>query len=424
MELWTHKLPVKLQQIIRDVEQQIEPKIKEIDNQSTFNQMKVLNSFRKYHVAEEDFAGSTGYGYDDVGRDKLDAIYADYFKTEDAMVRPQLISGTHAITTSFFGVLRPNDTLFYMTGMPYDTIQHVVGIVGDEPGTLEEFGIKFNYSPLLDDGEVDYEDVKKKLLADDSIKMVAIQRSRGYSNRASFTVDKIKQMIAFVRKIRPNVIIFIDNCYGEFSEMHEPTEYGADLMAGSLFKNAGAGIVKTGAYIVGKKNLIKQAGNRLNVPGAGKNEGATIGHMRDMFQGFFLAPNVTANAIKGAIFASALLERMGMSVSPKWNDPRTDLVQTINFGNPEAMIAFCAAIQHYSPVNSFVDPVPSYMDGYEDEEIMASGSFTEGSTIELSSDGPLRPPFTLYIQGGLTYSHVKIAISNAVCETFFENKKM
>lgn len=311
-----------------------------------------------------------------------------------------------------------------MTGMPYDTIQHVVGIVGDEPGTLEEFGIKFNYSPLLDDGEVDYEDVKKKLLADDSIKMVAIQRSRGYSNRASFTVDKIKQMIAFVRKIRPNVIIFIDNCYGEFSEMHEPTEYGADLMAGSLFKNAGAGIVKTGAYIVGKKNLIKQAGNRLNVPGAGKNEGATIGHMRDMFQGFFLAPNVTANAIKGAIFASALLERMGMSVSPKWNDPRTDLVQTINFGNPEAMIAFCAAIQHYSPVNSFVDPVPSYMDGYEDEEIMASGSFTEGSTIELSSDGPLRPPFTLYIQGGLTYSHVKIAISNAVCETFFENKKM
>lgn len=424
MELWTHKLPVKLQQIIKDVEQQIEPKIKEIDNQSTFNQMKVLNSFRKYHVAEEDFAGSTGYGYDDVGRDKLDAIYADYFKTEDAMVRPQLISGTHAITTSFFGVLRPNDTLFYMTGMPYDTIQHVVGIVGDEPGTLEEFGIKFNYSPLLDDGEVDYEDVKKKLLADDSIKMVAIQRSRGYSNRASFTVDKIKQMIAFVRKIRPNVIIFIDNCYGEFSEMHEPTEYGADLMAGSLFKNAGAGIVKTGAYIVGKKNLIKQAGNRLNVPGAGKNEGATIGHMRDMFQGFFLAPNVTANAIKGAIFASALLERMGMSVSPKWNDPRTDLVQTINFGNPEAMIAFCAAIQHYSPVNSFVDPVPSYMDGYEDEEIMASGSFTEGSTIELSSDGPLRPPFTLYIQGGLTYSHVKIAISNAVCETFFENKKM
>lgn len=424
MELWTHKLPVKLQQIIKDVEQQIEPKIKEIDNQSTFNQMKVLNSFRKYHVAEEDFAGSTGYGYDDVGRDKLDAIYADYFKTEDAMVRPQLISGTHAITTSFFGVLRPNDTLFYMTGMPYDTIQHVVGIVGDEPGTLEEFGIKFNYSPLLDDGEVDYEDVKKKLLADDSIKMVAIQRSRGYSNRASFTVDKIKQMIAFVRKIRPNVIIFIDNCYGEFSEMHEPTEYGADLMAGSLFKNAGAGIVKTGAYIVGKKNLIKQAGNRLNVPGAGKNEGATIGHMRDMFQGFFLAPNVTANAIKGAIFASALLERMGMSVSPKWNDPRTDLVQTVNFGNPEAMIAFCAAIQHYSPVNSFVDPVPSYMDGYEDEEIMASGSFTEGSTIELSSDGPLRPPFTLYIQGGLTYSHVKIAISNAVCETFFENKKM
>ncbi|MDN2452593.1 methionine gamma-lyase family protein [Lactobacillus sp. UCMA15818] len=418
------ELPVKLQQKIEEVEKQIEGKIQEIDDQATYNQMKVLKCFKEHHVAEEDFAGSTGYGYDDVGRDKLDAIYADYFNTEDAMVRPQLISGTHAITTAFFGVLRPADTLFYMTGMPYDTIQHVVGIVGNEPGTLKDFGINFNYSALLESGEVDYRDVEQKLKADEKIKVVAIQRSRGYSDRASFTVEKIKQMIRFVKQIRPNVIIFIDNCYGEFSEVHEPTEYGADLMAGSLFKNAGAGIAKTGAYIVGRKDLIKQAGNRLNVPGAGKNEGATIGHMRDMFQGFFLAPNVTANAIKGAVFASALLEKMGLAVSPKWDESRTDLVQTISFGNPEAMISFCAAIQHYSPVNSFVDPVPSYMDGYEDEEIMASGSFTEGSTIELSSDGPLRAPFTLYVQGGLTYSHVKIAISNAVGETFFENKKM
>ncbi|KRN34276.1 aminotransferase class I/II-fold pyridoxal phosphate-dependent enzyme [Liquorilactobacillus mali] len=418
------ELPVKLQQTIEEVEKQIKSKIQEIDDQATYNQMRVLKCFKKHNVAEEDFAGSTGYGYDDVGRDKLDAIYADYFNTEDAMVRPQLISGTHAITTALFGVLRPGDTLFYMTGMPYDTIQHVVGIVGDEPGAMKDFGINFNHSSLLENGEVDYEDVAKKLKADEKIKVIAIQRSRGYSDRASFTVEKIKQMIKFVKQIRPNVIVFVDNCYGEFSEIHEPTEYGADLMAGSLFKNAGAGIAKTGAYIVGRKDLIKQAGNRLNVPGAGKNEGATIGHMRDMFQGFFLAPNVTANAIKGAVFASALLEKMGLDVSPKWNEPRTDLVQTINFGNPEAMISFCAAIQHYSPVNSFVDPVPSYMDGYEDEEIMASGSFTEGSTIELSSDGPLRPPFTLYIQGGLTYSHVKIAISNAVSETFFENKKM
>ncbi|WP_010077866.1 aminotransferase class I/II-fold pyridoxal phosphate-dependent enzyme [Liquorilactobacillus mali] len=424
MSTWMGELPAKLQQTIEEVEKQIKSKIQEIDDQATYNQMRVLKCFKKHHVAEEDFAGSTGYGYDDVGRDKLDAIYADYFNAEDAMVRPQLISGTHAITTALFGVLRPGDTLFYMTGMPYDTIQHVVGIVGDEPGAMKDFGINFNYSSLLENGEVDYEDVAKKLKADKKIKVIAIQRSRGYSDRASFTVAKIKQMIKFVKQISPNVIVFVDNCYGEFSEINEPTEYGADLMAGSLFKNAGAGIAKTGAYIVGKKDLIRQAGNRLNVPGAGKNEGATIGHMRDMFQGFFLAPNVTANAIKGAVFASALLEKMGLDVSPKWNEPRTDLVQTINFGNPEAMISFCAAIQHYSPVNSFVDPVPSYMDGYEDEEIMASGSFTEGSTIELSSDGPLRPPFTLYIQGGLTYSHVKIAISNAVSETFFENKKM
>ncbi|MFT9005821.1 MAG: methionine gamma-lyase family protein, partial [Liquorilactobacillus hordei] len=265
------KLPLKLQKTIEEVELQISHKIQEVDDQATYNQMRVLECFKSHHVAEEDFAGSTGYGYDDVGRDKLDAIYADYFNTEDAMVRPQLISGTHAITTALFGVLRPADTLFYMTGMPYDTIQHVVGIVGNEPGTMKDFGINFNYSALLENGEVDYEDVEKKLKADENIKVVAIQRSRGYSDRASFTVAKIKKMIKFVKRIRPDMIIFVDNCYGEFSEVHEPTEYGADLMAGSLFKNAGAGIAKTGAYIVGRKDLIKKAGNRLNVPGAGKN---------------------------------------------------------------------------------------------------------------------------------------------------------
>lgn len=416
---WKEKLPEELQQKITDVEKQIAGKLHEIDEQVVYNQMRVLECFRKHHVAEEDFAGSTGYGYDDLGRAKLDAIYADYFHTDDAIVRPQLISGTHAITTSLFGVLRPNDTLFYLTGMPYDTIQQVIGVVGNEAGNMKDYKIDFDYTPLLDDGKVDFDFAEKKLRENKTIKVVAIQRSRGYALRKSFTVSEIKEMISFVRQVLPNVIIFIDNCYGEFSEMQEPTEFGADLMAGSLYKNAGAGIAKTGAYIVGKKELIKQVGNRLNVPGAGKNEGATIGHMRDMYHGFFVAPSVTGDAIKGAIFTSALLEKMDLDVSPKWNDARTDLVQTVNLGSPQAMIDFCSAIQHYSPVNSFVDPVPSKMEGYEDEEIMASGSFTEGSTIELSSDGPMRPPYTLYIQGGLTYAHVKIAISNAVKETFF-----
>ncbi|KRL03238.1 aminotransferase class I/II-fold pyridoxal phosphate-dependent enzyme [Liquorilactobacillus capillatus] len=417
---WKETLPEILQQEITEVEEQIAPMLKTIDERVAYNQMRVLAGFREHRVAEEDLAGSTGYGYDDVGRDKLDALYADYFQTEDAIVRPQLISGTHAITTSLFGVLRPGDTLFYLTGMPYDTIQQVVGIVGNEPGNMKEYQINFAYSPLLKDGEVDFEDAKEKLLTDKTIKVVAIQRSRGYALRKSFTVAKIKTMISFLRKLVPNVIIFIDNCYGEFSEIQEPTAVGADLMAGSLYKNAGAGIAKTGAYIVGKKSLIREVGNRFNVPGSGKYEGATIGHMRDMYHGFFIAPSVTGAAIKGAIFTSALLEKMGLTVSPKWNEARTDLVQTVNLGNPQAMIAFCSAIQHYSPVNSFVDPIPSEMGGYEDQEIMASGSFTEGSTIELSSDGPMRPPYTLYIQGGLTYAHVKIAISNAVKETFFK----
>ncbi|KRL99875.1 aminotransferase class I/II-fold pyridoxal phosphate-dependent enzyme [Liquorilactobacillus satsumensis] len=421
---WKNELPQDLQAKVAAVERQIAPRIAEIDEQVTYNQMRVLECFRKHHVAEEDFAGSTGYGYDDVGRDKLDAIYADYFHTEDAMVRPQLISGTHAIATALFSILRAQDTLFYMTGMPYDTIQHVIGIVGDEPGTMLDYGINFDYAKLLKTGKVDYKTVAAKLQKNDSIKVVAIQRSRGYALRDSFTVAEIKEMIAFVRARLPHAIIFIDNCYGEFSEIHEPTEDGADLMAGSLYKNAGAGIVKTGAYLVGRKALIKKAGNRLNVPGAGKHEGATIGHIRDMYQGFFLGPHVTGEAIKGAIFTSALLEKIGLTVSPRWDAPRTDLVQTVNFGDPTAMIGFCQAIQHYSPVNSYVDPVPSVMDGYEDPEIMASGSFTEGSTIELSSDGPMRPPYTLYIQGGLTYSHVKVAISKAVAEIFYEKKDM
>lgn len=419
MTSWMKDLPEDLQKKVKKVDQKISNKLAEIDEIVLHNQQRVLQIFRENRVAEEDLVGSTGYGYDDIGRDKLDKIFADYFKTEDAMVKPQLTSGTHAISTAFFGILRPGDTLHYLTGMPYDTIQEVIGVAGDNPGTFKEYNINFSYTPLLENGKVDYQAAEKTLKEDKSIKMIAIQRSRGYSNRDSFVVSEVAEMVKFAKKYAPDAVVFIDNCYGEFTEFDEPTFYGADLMAGSMYKNAGGGIAKTGAFLVGSKDLIEKCGSRLIVPGAGKYEGATYPFMRDFYEGFFLAPNVTGEAVKGSIFTAALLEEMGMEVSPKWDAQRTDLVQTVTFGKPEPMIAFCAAIQHNSPLNAFVDPVPSHMDGYEDEIIMASGSFTEGSTIELSSDGPLREPYSLYIQGGLNYAHVKIAITKAVVEAFY-----
>jgi len=418
--LWTDDLPEDLTKKVAKVEKLIQPKLAEIDQQVLYNQQRVLNLFRENRVGEEDLVPSTGYGYDDIGRDKIEQIYAGYFKVDDALVRPQFASGTHAISTALFSMLRPNDTLFYLTGTPYDTIQEVIGIAGDNQGTMKDYGINFKTTELHEDGSVDYEAAEKVLTADKSIKVVAIQRSRGYAVRDSFTVDKIAKMIKFVKDLRPDVNVFIDNCYGEFSEKEEPTFYGADIMAGSLYKNAGAGIVKSGAYIVGREDLVEGAGSRLTVPGAGKGEGATWGYLRDFYQGFFMAAHTTGEALKGMVFTSALCEEMGMNVSPKWDAPRTDIVQTVSFGKPEPMIQFCAAIQHYSPMNSFVDPIPSHQDGYEDDVVMASGSFVEGSTIELSSDGPIRPPYSLYIQGGLSYAHVQIAITQAVRETFYK----
>lgn len=416
---WKEELPKDLSEKVTKVEKLIQPRLEEIDQQVLYNQQRVLNLFRKHRVGEEDLVPSTGYGYDDIGRDKIEAIYADYFKVDDALVRPQFASGTHAISTALFSMLRSGNTLYYLTGTPYDTIQEVIGLAGDKRGNMKEYGINFKTTELLEDGSVDYDNAKNDL-ADDSIKVVAIQRSRGYAVRDSFTVEKIAKMIKFVKSIRPDVNVFIDNCYGEFSEMEEPTFYGADIMAGSLYKNAGAGLVKSGAYIVGREDLVDGAGSRLTVPGAGKGEGATWGYLRDFYQGFFMAAHTTGEALKGMIFTSALCEEMGMNVSPKWDAPRTDIVQTVSFGEPDPMVKFCAAIQHFSPMNSFVDPIPSHQDGYVDDVVMASGSFVEGSTIELSSDGPLRPPYSLYIQGGLSYAHAKIAITQAVNETFYK----
>lgn len=415
---WKDDFKPEVKRIIEEVEKQIQPRLSEIDDQVTFNQRKVLEAFQKERISEENLNGATGYGYNDMGRDALDRVYADVFKTEDALVRPQFVSGTHTISSAYFGMLRPGDKLLYLTGMPYDTIQEVIGVTGKAGmGSLKDFKIDFDYVPLLENGKVDFKAAKTKLT--DQVKVVAIQRSRGYSSRSSFTVDEIKVMVDHVREILPNAIIFVDNCYGEFSEIVEPTEVGVDVMVGSLIKNAGGGIAHTGGYVVGKQKLIEMIANRLTNVGAGKEEGATLENLRRMYQGFFMAPEVTGAAIKGAIFESAILERCNLQVDPKWNDPRTDLIQTINFGEPDSMIRFAKQVQKNSPIDSYVDPEPSQMAGYEDKVIMAAGTFVQGASIEFSADGPIRPPYTLYLQGGLTYSHVKIAITKAVEETFF-----
>ncbi|MFA9353380.1 methionine gamma-lyase family protein [Pediococcus pentosaceus] len=415
---WKDDFKPEVKRIIEEVEKQIQPRLSEIDDQVTFNQRKVLEAFQKERISEENLNGATGYGYNDMGRDALDRVYADVFKTEDALVRPQFVSGTHTISSAYFGMLRPGDKLLYLTGMPYDTIQEVIGVTGKAGmGSLKDFKIDFDYVPLLENGKVDFKAAKTKLT--DQVKVVAIQRSRGYSSRSSFTVDEIKVMVDHVREILPNAIIFVDNCYGEFSEIVEPTEVGVDVMVGSLIKNAGGGIAHTGGYVVGKQKLIEMIANRLTNVGAGKEEGATLENLRRMYQGFFMAPEVTGAAIKGAIFESAILEKCNLQVDPKWNDPRTDLIQTINFGEPDSMIHFAKQVQKNSPIDSYVDPEPSQMAGYEDKVIMAAGTFVQGASIEFSADGPIRPPYTLYLQGGLTYSHVKIAITKAVEETFF-----
>lgn len=412
-------IPEKLQKLVTEVDEQIAPKLKEINDQILYNQAKVLKAFQDQEVAEADLTGATGYGDDDMGRDKLDRIYAEVFQTEDAVVRPQFVSGTHTLFTALSGNLVAGDTLTYLTGIPYDTLQKVIGLTPDKRGTLAQRGVNFSYVPLTEDGLIDY-DQAKTILNRDKPKVVAIQRSRGYSTRKTFTVDQIKEMIAFVKKVSPESLVFIDNCYGEFSEKHEPTEYGADFMAGSLIKNAGGGIAKTGGYIVGKKELVENSKIALTAPGC-IEEGATLTNLRDFYQGFFLSPNVTGMAEKGMIFAAALFEKMGMDVTPSWKDTRSDVIETIIFNDPDKMQQFIREVQKNSPVDSFVRPEAYNMPGYEDKVIMAGGSFVSGSTIEFSADGPIRPPYAVYMQGGLTYAHDKIAVINAVKDTFFKD---
>ncbi|MFB6466734.1 aminotransferase class I/II-fold pyridoxal phosphate-dependent enzyme [Cytobacillus sp. Hz8] len=402
----------KLEPIVQAVEKQIEAVHKEIDAKIEINQFRVLKSFQEHKVSDSHFNPSTGYGYDDIGRDTLEKIYADVFGGEAGLVRPQIISGTHAISIALFGVLRPGDELLYITGKPYDTLEEIVGIRGNGVGSLRDFQIGYNSVPLNEQGRVDFEAVKEAIHP--NTKMIGIQRSKGYATRPSFTISEIEEMIRFVKEIKPDVVVFVDNCYGEFVEDCEPCHVGADLMAGSLIKNPGGGIAKTGGYIVGKEKWVEACSYRMTSPGIGAEAGASLYSLQEMYQGFFLAPHVVGQALKGAVFTAAMLAKLGMNSNPKWDAKRTDLIQSVQFDDRDKMVAFCQAIQFASPVNSYVKPYPSYMPGYEDDVIMAAGTFIQGASIELTADGPTRAPFVAYIQGGLTYSHVKIAICIAL----------
>lgn len=376
---------------------------------------KILDAFREERVSEACFAGSTGYGYDDLGRETLEKIYARVFDAQAALVRTTFVNGTHAIGTALFAACRPGETLLSVTGLPYDTLQTVIGISGNGDGSLKYYGIDYKQIDLLPDGEPDFEGIKAAA-SDPKIGAVTIQRSRGYGSRRAFSVDDIAKIIEAVRCVNKTVNIVVDNCYGEFTEEREPTAVGADLIVGSLIKNPGGGIAPTGAYIAGRADLVERAAIRMTVPGIGGECGCTLGLNRLLFQGFFLAPHTTAQALKTAAFCSGILTKLGFKTSPAPNEARHDIIQMIEFGSADKLLKFCAGIQHGSPVDSYVTPVPWDMPGYEDQVVMAAGAFIQGSSIELSCDGPMREPYIGYMQGGLTFESGKLGVMLAVDE--------
>lgn len=376
-----------------------------------FNSEKVLKAFHNNKVSETHFSGTTGYGYNDSGRDLIENIYSEIFKSEDSLVRSQFISGTHALTTTLFGILRPGDTLLSITGKPYDTLDEVIGIRKNN-SSLKAFNINYEQIELLNN-DFDYEKIEKAL-KNGNIKMIEIQRSRGYSIRKSISINQIEKICKFIKSISKETIIMVDNCYCEFVSKKEPIEVGADIVVGSLIKNLGAGITPNGAYVCGKKHLIELVAERLNSPGIGKEAGPTLGMNKLILQGLYFAPSVVCSALKTAVLASKMLEEKGYKVEPRYNDERTDIVQTITFNNKEKLIKFCKRIQQNSAIDSYVLPEPDDMPGYEDKIIMASGSFTQGSSIELSCDGPIREPYVAFMQGSLTFEYGKIAVENAI----------
>ena len=398
-------------ELSKNVEKDLVPIFKRLDEVEEYNSLKVLSAFQKYNLSEMHFAGTTGYGYGDVGRDVIESVFADIFKAEDSLVRTQFISGTHAISTLLFGILRPNDTLISISGKPYDTLDEVIGIV-ENSSSLQSYGVKYEQIELINN-DFDYKKIEERIKKG-NVKLIEIQRSRGYSTRKTIDLEKVEKVIKLIKSIDKNVIVMIDNCYCEFVTKKEPIEVGADVVVGSLIKNLGGGIAPNGGYIVGRKDIVDLASQRLTAPGLGKEVGPSLGINKQILQGLFFAPQVVASSLKTAIFASKMLEELGFNVEPKFNDKRADIVQTIEFGDKEKLIKFCQGIQAASPIDSNSVPMPWDMPGYTNQVIMAAGAFTQGSSIELSCDGPIRPPYIAFLQGGLTYGYGKLGILKAI----------
>ena len=403
------------QKVVKELKERFE----KIDEIAEYNQLKVLNALQKNKVAEMHLCGTSGYGYNDEGRDTLERVYADIFKTEDALVRPQIICGTHALNVAISSNLRPGDELLSPVGKPYDTMDEIIGIRPSK-GSLAEYGVSYRQVDLLADGSFDYENIKKAI--NEKTKLVTIQRSKGYASRPTLSVERIGELISFIKEIKPDVICMVDNCYGEFVDTIEPSDVGADIMVGSLIKNPGGGLAPIGGYIAGRKDCVENASYRMTCPGLGMEVGATLGVNRSLYQGFFLAPMVTKGALKGAVFAANIYEKLGFPVVPNSTEPRQDIIQAVTLGSPEGLVAFCQGIQAAAPVDSFVTPEPWDMPGYDSQVIMAAGAFIQGSSIELSADGPMKDPYAVYFQGGLTWEHAKLGILKSL--QYMVNKEL
>ena len=402
----------------KKIEEELKPRFEEIDAKAEINQMKVISAMQKNRVSAECFQMSSGYGYNDLGRDTLEKVYADCFKGEDALVRPQITCGTHALALALMSNLRPGDELLSPVGKPYDTLEEVIGIRKSK-GSLAEYGVTYAQVDLLSDGSFDFEGIKNAI--NERTKLVTIQRSKGYATRPTLSVERIGELITFVKSIKSDVICLVDNCFGEFVEEKEPLEVGADMIVGSLIKNPGGGLAPIGGYIVGKKECVENAAYRLTSPGLGKEVGASLGVIQSFYQGLFLAPTVVSGALKGAIFAANIYEKLGFSVVPNGTESRHDIIQAVTFNDPDKMIAFCEGIQAAAPVDSYVTPEPWAMPGYDSDVIMAAGAFVQGSSIELSADGPVKPPYAVYFQGGLTWYHAKLGILMSLQKLYERN---
>lgn len=404
---------------VAEAEDQVLDLFQTLDDRMAYNQYKVLDVFQKCRISDMHFGWNTGYGYDDPGREALEKAYAMLFRTEKALVRPTIVNGTHALNLTLSGILRPGDELIYSTGKPYDTLEEVIGIRGEGRGSLIDFGITYKQIELTDLGTIDYPALKKAISK--KTRIVALQRATGYGFRKAITIEEIKEWASFVKSIDPKIVCMVDNCYGEFLDIKEPTEVGADVVAGSLIKNPGGGLALTGGYIAGRADLIESISYRMTAPGIGGECGLTFGQSRTMFQGLFLAPKTVNGAVKGAILCAKVFENLGYEVCPKSNEARSDIIEAIKLGSKEAVIAFCEGIQAAAPIDSHVKPIPWDMPGYEDQVIMAAGAFVQGSSIELSADAPIRPPYIVYFQGGLTYEHSKFGVTKAL-QTLYEKE--